>query len=424
MPTPPQVLAAVTAAGLAAASGPTRVTATAQAGGLPDALVIALTLAVVALVGVPAAMLWRRRGVRRTAAAAATHLTLVTASRAARHLRDGLTPPAAVRAAHDVRVLLGVAAVALGDAGGPLAWEGRGDHHADSLARHADPVLTTGATVRLDERDLTCDDPDCPVRGAILAPVVSDGRVVAVLGAYDLHVSTDLVRATEAVADWVSAQVELADLSQERSRTAEAELRALRAQINPHFVHNSLAAIASFVRTDPDRARELLLDFADFMRYSFRATGPIATLSEELGNIQRYLELEKARFGERLQVSLLVAPEVLGIGLPTLAVQPLVENAVQHGIEAKAGPGHISISATDLGHESEIVIEDDGLGADPEVVRAVLAGHPGGDHVGLANVDARLRHTYGDEYGLVVETAPGAGTRVSFRVPKYSARAT
>jgi len=200
----------------------------------------------------------------------------------------------------------------------------------------------------------------------------------------------------------------------------EAELRALRAQISPHFIYNSLAAIASFVRTDPDRARELLLEFADFTRYALRRGGDFTTLAEELGNIERYLALEQARFGDRLQISLLVAPEVLSVAVPFLAIQPLVENAVLHGLESKEGIGHVSITARDQGAEAEIVVEDDGVGTDAEVMRRVLAGDPVGDSVGLGNVDARLRQVYGDDYGLVVETAVGAGTRVSFRVPKYA----
>ena len=100
----------------------------------------------------------------------------------------------------------------------------------------------------------------------------------------------------------------------------EAEVRALRAQISPHFIYNSLTAIASFVRTDPEQARELLLDFADFTRYSFRKHGEFTTLAEELRSIERYLVLEKARFGDRLQVTLRVAPEVLPVAVPFLAL--------------------------------------------------------------------------------------------------------
>jgi two-component system LytT family sensor kinase len=130
--------------------------------------------------------------------------------------------------------------------------------------------------------------------------------------------------------------------------------------------------------------------------------------------------LEQARFGERLQVRLRIAPEVLPVAVPFLAIQPLVENAVRHGLQAKPGVGHVTLGAEDAGSEALIWVEDDGVGSDPELVRRVLAGAAETDSVGLGNVDARLRQVFGDGYGLVVETAPGAGTKVSFRVPKYA----
>ncbi|WP_312719764.1 histidine kinase [Mobilicoccus sp.] len=380
--------------------------------------VLALIAAVAAVLTLVAVVL-RLRGRIASPESTATYRTLHAASTAALHLRNGLTPEAASRAARDLRPLLGVDAVAIGDAGGVLAWEGRSEHHRRDFAAQLGTVLTGGRTVRLDERVVACEDPDCLMRAAILAPVVSDNRVVAVLASYHQGSSSDLVRATEAVAVWIATQIDIAELGRERGRAVEAELRALRAQISPHFVYNSLAAIASFVRTDPARARELLLDFADFTRYTFRRTGPLTPLSDELVNIERYLVLEEARFGDRMQVTLRVAPEVLGVRVPSFAIQPLVENAVQHGIEAATGVGLIRIEAHDVGTEVEIVIEDDGAGADPERIRTVLAGDEAGDHVGMANVDARLRQTFGDEYGLTVETALGAGTRVSFRVPKF-----
>jgi two-component system LytT family sensor kinase len=201
----------------------------------------------------------------------------------------------------------------------------------------------------------------------------------------------------------------------------EAELRALRAQISPHFIYNSLTAIASFTRSDPDRARELLLEFADFTRYALRRGGEFATLADELRNTERYLVLEQARFGDRLRISLRVAPEVLPIAVPFLVVQPLVENAVRHGLEGHEGGVNVSIVAIDSGPDALISVEDDGAGADPEDVRAALqGGGSDGRSVGLGNVDARLRQVYGDAFGLVVETAVGAGTKVSFRVPKFA----
>ena len=114
-----------------------------------------------------------------------------------------------------------------------------------------------------------------------------------------------------------------------------------------------------------------------------------------------------------------VAPEVLPVVVPFLCLQPLVENAVQHGIEGREGHGEISILAQDADHECVVTIEDNGVGEDPERVRRVLAGDPSSESVGLANVDERLRTAFGDDYGLVVETAPGAGTKVIVRLPKF-----
>jgi two-component system, LytTR family, sensor kinase len=350
----------------------------------------------------------------------ATHATLHTASLAARHLQDGLTPEGTARAARHLRGLLDSPGLAVSDATGLLAWDGAPDHHAEDAAAHAEDVLRTGRTIVLGAGQVRCQDPDCPVRSAVIAPVVTADRVVAALAAYGPHASAGLARATEEVAGWMATQAELADLGHQRSRTMEAELRALRAQISPHFIYNSLAAIASFVRTDPERARELLLEFADFTRYALRRGGAFTTLAEELRNVERYLVLEQARFGERLQVSLLIAPEVLPVTVPYLAIQPLVENAVRHGLASKEGGGHVRIIATDEGAQAAISIEDDGVGSDPQVIRTALDGRAGGDNVGLGNVDARLRQVYGDDFGLVVETAQGAGTKVSFRVPKYA----
>ena len=384
-------------------------------------IVVITALALVALTWVLARAA-RRRGEFGSPVDRATYDTLHTASLASQHLLDGLTPEGGAKAAKHLRAMLGTKAIALCDNNSTLAWDGAGAHHRWQVWHHASEVLTSGRTVVLDAKDVACNDPYCPILTAVLAPIISDEVVVGALAAYGPSASAGLARATEEVAGWVSTQVELAELGRQRTRAMEAELRALRAQISPHFIYNSLAAIASFVRTDPDRARELLLEFADFTRYSFRRGGAFTTLADELGNIERYLALEQARFGDRLQISLLVAPEVLSVAVPFLAIQPLVENAVRHGLESKEGVGHVSITASDQGHEAEIVVEDDGIGSDPEVMRRILAGDQDSDSdsVGLGNVDGRLRQVYGDDYGLVVETAPGAGTKVTFRVPKFA----
>ena len=137
----------------------------------------------------------------------------------------------------------------------------------------------------------------------MVSPLVVDERIVGTLAAFAPYPTAGLALAADETAQWVSGQLELAELDACRTRLMEAEVRALRAQISPHFIYNSLNAIASFVRTDPDRARSLLLEFADFTRYSFRRHGDFTTLAEELRSIERYLLLEQARFGDRLRSS-------------------------------------------------------------------------------------------------------------------------
>jgi two-component system LytT family sensor kinase len=363
---------------------------------------------------------WLRPGHLGSEADRATFRTLHTASLATPALREGLTRSSAERSGRHLRSLLGAPALALTDTGSLLVWDGRFSHHGDQAVPLAGQVVEAGTTAVHDRRDIPCDDPSCGVRQAVVVPLSVEERVVGTLQVFAWTASAGLVRAAEEVARWVSGQLELAELDASRTRLMEAEVRALRAQISPHFVYNSLTAIASFVRTDPERARDLLTEFADFTRYSFRRHGEFTTLAEELKSIERYLVLEKARFGDRLNVTLRIAPEVLAVTVPFLTLQPLVENAVRHGLERKADVGTVTILAADFDHEAVISVEDDGVGEDPDRVRRALAGDAAMDSVGLGNVDERLRSTFGDEYGLVVETAPGAGTKVTVRVPKYS----
>lgn len=368
-------------------------------------------------------MRWLRRTQLGSEADRATFRVLHNASLASPALRGGLTRTAAERSVRHLHALLGAPALAITNLGDLLAWQGAKADHGSRAALLAARSLEKGSTAVIGP-DLVCKpdclDAGCEVRQAIVSPLVVDDVMVGTLQVFAPAPTAGLVRAAEELAVWVSGQLELAELDDSRTRLMEAEVRALRAQISPHFIYNSLGAIASFVRTDPDRARDLLLDFADFTRYSFRRHGEFTTLSEELRSIERYLLLEQARFGDRLRVTLRIAPEVLPVAIPFLCLQPLVENAVQHGLEGRDGGGTITIVARDLDRECEITIEDDGLGNDPDNVRRALAGTPGEDSIGLGNVDERLRNTFGDEYGLVVETAPGAGTKVIVRVPKYA----
>lgn len=351
----------------------------------------------------------------------ATFHTLHTASLAAPPLRAGLTEDAARKAARRLRSLLGTEALCLTDRESVLAWDGPGaDHHGRGAMDRVAQTLDSG---RSQSVRTGCERPDCPLKWAVVAPLTGEDGMLGALVAYGSRESAVLVRAATEVARWVSVQLELSELDRSRTRLMEAEIKALRAQISPHFVFNSLAAIASFVRTDPERARDLLLEFADFTRYSFRRHGEFTALADELRSIEQYLALAGARFGDRLKVTLRVAPEVLPVALPFLCLQPLVENAVKHGLEDSTAECRITIAARDAGPEAVITVEDNGVGMEPDLLRRILAGERGGSSsgVGLPNVDERLRQVYGDAYGLVVETGVGAGMKVTVRIPKYRA---
>ncbi|MGX5697498.1 sensor histidine kinase [Agromyces soli] len=405
---------------------------------MPESVLVAAAVGVVAgAVAVGLVVLLRRLVVSSkelgTDAERATYQTLHLASRAAKHLRGGVGEDDAVRASRHLRALLGCDGLAIVDPHGVVALDG------DEVLRETAAALA--ATANAAGKAQVQRRIPLVARGAVgsggaggasgtggretdaaAAPILVGGRPVGAVVAFASPVRSGLVRATGEVADWVAAQVELGELDASRAALAEAEVRALRAQISPHFIYNSLNAIASFINTDPAQARELVLEFADFTRYSFRRHGEFTTVADELGSIDSYLRLERARFGDRLQVTLQIAPEVLSTVVPFLSIQPLVENAVRHGLEAKEGGGRITIEALDSGAFAEISVEDDGVGFDPETIREVLAGGRGAEHVGLRNVDARLRQVYGDEHGLVVETAIGAGTLVRMRVPKGQPR--
>lgn len=233
------------------------------------------------------------------------------ASLAAPHLRAGLAAPAVVKAARHLRVLLGSAAVAIVSADGTVSFDGPSDGLESAAVRIAGQVTASG---RRQVFPSPGADDDLEAVGA---PILVEGRAVGAVVAFAAPVRAALVRAAEEVADWCAAQVELGDLEASRTQLAEAELRSLRAQISPHFIYNALTAIASFILSDPARARELVLEFADFTRYSFRRQGEFTTLAEELGSIHSYLELESARFGDRLKVTLQIAPETLATVIPS-----------------------------------------------------------------------------------------------------------
>ena len=333
------------------------------------------------------------------------------------HLRRGLTMTTAARVIPHLRALTGAVAIALADTRSVLAIEGEGREQVrpgDLLSELLDD--TGDNRLRIMPR-LVSSDPTCPLRAAVLAPLTAQDRRVGTLITFYRspgRPSSDELRVVEQTASLVSAQIELSLLAEQEERLAQAELRALRAQISPHFIYNALAAVAGNIHDRPEEARELLIDFAEFTRYLFRDGRSYVTLAEELEHVERYLRLEQARF-RGLQVSIAIDPATRDAVVPAMSVQPLVENAVRHGIERRAGTGRVHLESTVRGGDVELRVSDDGTGIEPERVPAVLAGAGGG--IGLSNVDGRLRATFGERYALRMDSALGSGTTVTMTVP-------
>lgn len=326
--------------------------------------------------------------------------TLETARHVAEDLVDGLSGPRVRSAARGIRRLLAADAVGLADLSGELVVVGTMPPDVE-VATMVEHVLHT--------------EHRCKRAEVVALPLIVHDELAGVL----VVAGTARMTALREVAHLSEVALERGRLEASAEEAAEAELRALRAEISPHFVYNALTVIAGLVRPDPDRSRELMLDFADYIRYSLASHGEYTTVADEFHAIETYLALQRAVLGDRLRVQVRVAPEVLGVAVPYLVLQPLVENAVRHGIEPRAGAGLIQVTGEAEGNDCVISVEDDGVGMDPEHARAILAGRGGSDSVGLANVDRRLRHVYGPWYGLVVETAVDAGTRVVVRVPRF-----
>ncbi|QQQ76535.1 histidine kinase [Saccharothrix sp. 6-C] len=343
-------------------------------------------------------------------------------SKASADLREGLTEDAANKATPHLREMLRCVAVGITDHEGTLlSWDGGANDHYEFLRAYIERAIGEGHKEHVEHRKLDCELPGpCSLHSAVIVPLVVEGDVAGTLIVVSGVANKRQIRMAEETARFVSTQLELEVLQKSRQALAQAEVRALRAQISPHFVYNALNTISSLIRTDPAHARELLQEFAEFTRYSFRTDGFFTTLADELTNIHRYLTIEQARYGSRLNVRLKIAPEVLQVVLPFLVLQPLVENAVRHGLAKKPGGGELTIIAEDNGAEALISVEDDGVGMDPDRLFDDLKdAHQTGAHVGLGNINHRMRAVFGDDYALVVETAPEAGMKIILKIPKY-----
>ena len=293
-----------------------------------------------------------------------------------------------------------------------LAFVGEGDRRSTRRATTIATLHAGGGADRVARRarGSTAASRTARCAAAVVVPLTLQNRRVGSLCAFYTspgRIRPEDMRVVQEAASLVGAQVALAALETQGELLARAELRALRAQISPHFVYNALTAVANSIHTSPDEARELLTEFSEFIRYAFARERPYVTLADELRYVEKYLRLEQARFGDRLRgAGAGRAGGAAHASCPALSVQPLVENAIRHGLEMGIG-GRVQIIAADFDREVELRVVDDGAGMPPGAGRGGARRHRR-TGIGLANVDRRLRTTFGEEYGLEIESQPAA----------------
>ncbi|MFV0439658.1 MAG: LytS/YhcK type 5TM receptor domain-containing protein [Desulfopila sp.] len=351
------------------------------------------------------------------------------ASNTVRHLRDGLNTDSATATARIIYRRLQVAAVAITDTSQVLAHIGEGDDHHLSekpiLTRSTGKVLTTGNPVFLKSRAaIGCGHPDCPFQSAIVVPLKKGETIVGALKLYGSR-TRELNRIQFEIArgltDLFSIQLELQDIQVKDRLLAHAEIKHLQAQINPHFLFNSLNTIASFCRTAPDKARELILDLSLYMRKNLDSSRGFIRLADELEQINSYVAIERARFDDRIRIHIDVDPDCINWPIPSLIIQPLVENAIRHGIKNREEGGTVHLTIFRNLEVLEVNVADDGLGIPSEIIGSLLSRRAiasPGEGVGLRNSNNRLIQIYGPEFAMEIASSPLTGTAISFRIPR------
>jgi LytS/YehU family sensor histidine kinase len=347
------------------------------------------------------------------------------------HLRLGLTPDTAGQTAQLLHDVMRLESVAITDRERVLAFVGRGsDHHraGDAIEARITHRALEANDLMLSptmENECSASSNGCPLKSAVVAPLACRGYVVGSLNVYqgtEGIPSPGLVELTRGLAGMLSLQLEVALTGREAQMAETAKLDALRAQINPHFLFNTLNTIAMKARTDPEETRKLLVRLSDFLRYAMKHTGHFAPFSEEYFFVRTYLYLEKARFGDRLKIRYDVDPQCMSLPVPILTIQPLIENAVKHGVGSKPEGGLVELRARlePIGGVVRIRVSDNGVGMEPERLDSLL--DMGREEVGaLSNINERLVGLYGGRASLDISSSPRQGTIVSLSLPVGSA---
>ncbi|MFF2530581.1 sensor histidine kinase [Brevibacillus sp. DP1.3A] len=355
--------------------------------------------------------------------------TLQVADKTLSYLRQGLTYDSAQKVAEEILRTTRVAAVAITDTRSVLAHVGAGSSHhvvGEGITTKATREVLSTKEVKIAQtkEEIGCRETNCSLRYAILVPLMRRREVAGVLKLYQDRsrklsaVDLELVRG---LGNLISSQLELAELEKQSRLLADAEIKALHAQINPHFLFNALNTIVSFIRFRPEQARELLIHLGEYFRRNLHDSGGYVSLARELEHIEAYLAIERARFGDKLHVEYDIEDGVERFTVPGLILQPLVENAVKHGLLPKREGGTVVIRARRKEKQIvELTVADNGVGMEVDPFEPALDEKSTGRQlsgIGLANVKSRLQSIYGEPYGIVIESKSGSGTTCTIQLP-------
>jgi two-component system sensor histidine kinase LytS len=352
---------------------------------------------------------------------------LTIADKTLSYLRTGLNPKSAHITAEIIYKESDIAAVAITDKTNILAHVGKGsDHHlagSPILTGVTKQVLSSGTlSIATSPEEILCEQHQCPLQSAIVAPLKSKSEVVGTLKLYFANRKSPdkfMIELANGLAHLFSTQLELSEAEKQARLLQNAEIKALQAQINPHFLFNSLNTVVSLIRTNPDQARHVLVNLSSYIRQNLNSSlSTLTSLETELKHVQAYLSVVQARFSNRLQITVDIPEQLLSLQVPPLTLQPLVENAVQHGFKKITEQSTVYIGAKKEGAYVKIVVQDNGVGI-PQPLLAELLDldkRKNSQSIGLINVHSRLLGIFGPESGLKIISTPNEGTTISFKL--------
>jgi two-component system LytT family sensor kinase/two-component system sensor histidine kinase LytS len=337
-------------------------------------------------------------------------------------LQNGMNQQAAAEIIKMIKKESQVDAVSITDKEKVLAFTGTAeDHHLagkEIKTEASRRAIEQKRTILIDHKnDINCNHPDCQLTDAVITPLKIEDSVYGLLKLYrcDQKITVLDIKLAEGISNLLATQIKLAKLSKQAELKSEAELKALQAQINPHFLFNSLNAIAASCRTKPKQARKLLIKLAGIFRRTLKRDIYQITLGEEIEFCQDYLDIEKARLDQRLQVEWRVPAELKDTIIPPFIIQPLIENSIKHGIYTQEHGGKITISAQKFGAKLQLIIEDNGPGITAEKIAEIKNGN--NDRIGINNIKERLHSVYGSNAEFKINSNTGEGTQNTISIP-------